>query len=72
MRTILEIASACNVWFLSQNLFLSEDWRLEMMKTLDRPVFLQKNFQSFFQAKLKKRRCLDASGDRFCNSIINR
>jgi len=29
--------------------------------------FFQKIFQNFFQAKLKNRRCLDASGDRFCN-----
>jgi len=41
MRTILEIVSACNVWFLSENLLLSEDWRLE--KTYDRPETSFKN-----------------------------
>ena len=52
MRTISEIASACNFWFLSQNLLLSEDWRLEMMKTLDRPESFSKNFKTFFKQML--------------------
>jgi len=48
MRTKSEIASACTIRFLSKNLLLSEDWRLEMMETFDRP----KSFQNFFQANL--------------------
>jgi len=72
-RTISDIASVCNVWFLSQNLLLSEEWRLrlEMMKTLDSPENFQIIFRTFFKQILKKRRC-DASGDQCCNSFTNR
>jgi len=31
---------------------LSDDWRLELMTTLDRPESLSKNFQNFFQANI--------------------
>jgi len=72
MRTILETASAHNVWFLSENLLMNQDWRLEMMKTLDRPETLSKKiFKTFFKQHFKKSRC-NISGDRFCNSITNR
>jgi len=71
MRTILKIASACNIWFLSQNLLLSEDWRLEMIKTLYHPgPFSKKIFKTFFKQNYKKITC-HASGDRFCNSFTN-
>jgi len=50
MKTMSEIASACNVWFLSQNLLLSEDWRLEVMKTLDRPESFAKKFSKLFSS----------------------
>jgi len=33
---------------------LSEEWRLEMMKTLDRP---ESFFKTFFKQNFKKRRC---------------
>jgi len=56
MQTILEIASVCNVRFLSKNLLLSEDWRLEMMKTLDRPERFSQNFKNFFQANIEKKK----------------
>jgi len=56
MRTISEIASACNDWFLSKNSLLSQDWRLVMMKTLDRPESFSKNFQNFFQENIEKRK----------------
>ena len=49
MRTILKIASARNVWFLSWSLLLSEDWRLEMMKTLDRQERFPNIFKTFFK-----------------------
>jgi len=50
MRTILEIASDCHVWFLSEHLLLSEDWHLEMMKTVDRPETSSKTiFITFFK-----------------------
>jgi len=55
MRTILEITSACNVWFLSYNLLLSEDWRLEMMKALDRPESFSKKFSKLFSSKYLKK-----------------
>jgi len=51
MRTISEIASAYNVCFLSQNLVLSEDWRLEVMKTFDRPEIFSKKFSKLFSSK---------------------
>jgi len=35
-------------------LLLSEDWRLEMMKTLDRPEIFENIFKTFFQQILKK------------------
>jgi len=58
MRTILEIASACSVWFLSHNLLLSEDWRLEMMKALERSESFSRKFSKLFQANSKnKMRC---------------
>jgi len=35
---------------------LSDDWRLEMMKTLDRPEsFFKKVFQNLFQTKFQKK-----------------
>jgi len=51
MRTISEIASACNDWFLSKNSLLSQDWRLVMMKTLDRPESFSKKFSKLFSRK---------------------
>jgi len=59
MRTVSEIVSACNVWFLSQNLLLSKDWRLEIMKTLDRPESFFKKIFKTFSSKIskKKMRC---------------
>jgi len=55
MRIILGIASACTVWFLSQNLLLGEGWRLEMMKTFDRPeISSKKIFKTLFRQNLKK------------------
>jgi len=68
--TILEVASACNVWFLSQNLLLSGDWHLEMVKTLDHPETFSKKFSKLFSNKYLKK--LDAFSDWFCNSFTNR
>jgi len=34
---------------------LREDWRFDMMKTLDRPESFSKNFQNFFQANINKK-----------------
>jgi len=31
---------------------LSQDWRFEMMKTLDHPDSFPKNFQNYFQANI--------------------
>jgi len=75
MRTMLDRFR--NVWFLSWNLLLIEDWRLEeMMKTLDRPeTFFKKIFETFFKQIFQKNKMLlgtDASGDRFSNSLTNR
>jgi len=56
--------------FSLRNLLLSEDWRLEMMKTLHRPESFSRNFSKPFQANIKKRRC-DASSDWLCNSFTN-
>jgi len=33
----------------------SEDWRLEMMKTLDCPEIFSKKFSKFFQAKFQSK-----------------
>jgi len=35
---------------------LGEDWRLEVMKTLDRQKVFPKDFQNFFQANIKKKK----------------
>jgi len=56
MGTLSEIASASNIWFLSKNLLLSEDWRLEMMKTLDRPESFSKHFSKLFFKQIYKKR----------------
>jgi len=62
MRTASEIASACNVWFLSQNLLLSEG-AFRDDENVGSPIkFFQKVFKTFCEQILKKRRC-DTSSD---------
>jgi len=55
MQTISTISSACNVWFRSQNVLLRKVWRLEMMKTLDRPESFSKKFSKLFSSKYLKK-----------------